>query len=83
MFQHLQVVQQPVIPQYTTETLSYIAEYETHIGDTILAESSQVQPPTNIPYDDDDNIVMIIPDGRTFESNDIIYYSPETIKKLY
>lgn len=69
-----------LIPQYTQETLSYIAEYESHIGDTILAETQHVQPPQNIPYDPDDNIVMIIPDDRTFESNEIIYYSPETIK---
>lgn len=68
------------IPQYENDTLSYIAEYQSHIGDTVLSEYPEVEPPSNIPYDDDDNIVIFIPSKPSYEPSDIIYYNPETVK---
>lgn len=68
------------IPQYSNDTLSYIAEYQSHMGDSVLAEYPEVEPPSTIPYDDDDNIVIFIPSDRQFEPSEIIYYNPEVVK---
>lgn len=68
------------VPQYTDETLSYIAQYEAHIGDTVFEDYPAVNPPVNIPYDNDGNIVICVPAGRTYSPTEIVYYSPETVK---
>lgn len=67
-------------PQYSNDTLSYIAQYQQHIGDTVLGEYPTVTPPSDIPYDNDGNVVVFVPSGRTYRPTEIIYYSPEDVK---